>query len=347
MKLNFCTLFNSAYLSRGIVMYESLLEHCDDFHLYIFAFDDNSLNYLISQNLKHLTIISLKEFEDPELLEVKPSRTSSEYCWTCTSSTILYCIKTFGLNNCTYLDADMQFYSNPRILIDEMKDNSVLITEHRYTKEYDQSWESGKYCVQFVTFKNDERGMKVLNWWRDRCIEWCYGYAEDGKFGDQKYLDDWTTRFEGVHELQHLGGGVAPWNIQQYTFRSSQNKIFGTEIRSGKTFDVVFFHFHGLKFFDNDIVTLSHGLYAINETAKALFFRPYVKYLNKIKARINSNNPNFNPNGSAGRSPQKPLNILLILKFYLGDVRKSLKFIFGQNLKKNIDHHYYYYSQKL
>ena len=47
----------------------------------------------------------------------------------------------------------MFFYSNPRVLYDEMGANSVLITEHRYTKEYDQSATSGKYCVQFVTFK--------------------------------------------------------------------------------------------------------------------------------------------------------------------------------------------------
>ena len=88
--------------------------------------------------------------------------------------------------------------------------------------------------MQFVTFKNTVQGLKVLNWWRDACIEWCYARHEDGKFGDQKYLDNWTTMFEGVRELKHLGGGVAPWNLQQYDFYSKNEKLYLTEKTSGK-----------------------------------------------------------------------------------------------------------------
>lgn len=343
MKLNFCTLFNSNYLSRGMVMYESLLKNCDHFHLYIFAFDEVSYNYLNSRTYDHLTVISLKEFEDTELLKIKSTRSAGEYCWTCSSSTILYSINTFGLDNCTYLDADMQFFSNPKVLIDEMGDNSVMITEHRYTKEYDQSAESGKYCVQFVTFKNDARGMNVLNWWRDRCIEWCYGRVEDGKFGDQKYLDDWTTRFEGVHELRHLGGGIAPWNVQQYEFHLDNGKLKGKEIETGNPFNVVFFHFHGVKFYSNDIVQFSPALYDLTNDIKTFFYVPYVKALNKIREQI----PIFDSNGTGGMSPAKPVSIILILRFYIHDLRKSLKNILGQNVKNRVNHHYFYYSKKL
>ncbi len=342
MKLNFCTLFNSFYLTRGIAMYQSLLNTCDDFHLYVFAFDDKTKHYLDTQQLKNVTVISLKEFEDEDLLRVKPTRTAGEYCWTSTSSTILYCITHFNLSHCTYIDADLIFYSNPKVLYDELGDDSVLITSHRYTPEYDNSIESGKYCVQFVTFKNDTNGMRVLNWWRNACIEWCYNRVEDGKFGDQKYLDDWQTRFQGVKEMQHLGGGIAPWNVQQYTILQSNNKLFGTEISSGKQFDIVFFHFHALKFYEDNIVSLTGQIYAISKEVQRLLFWPYVKLLIRLSQRVAQTDTSINSNGVSGQTPYPPLNFKLKLHFYLAGYKYSLFNISGKYLRHRIAHHYFY-----
>lgn len=264
-------------------MYESLKKHSDNFHLYIFAFDSRSFNLLKKLNLEFVTVISLDDLEDEELLKVKKDRTASEYCWTCTPSTIKYCLDTFYLKSCTYLDADLYFFSNPKILIEEMSKKSVLITEHRYTKEYDQSATSGIYCVQFMTFKNDNNGMRVLNWWRNACNTWCYARFEDGKFGDQKYLDDWKDRFEGIHVLQHLGGGVAPWNIQQYNLEE-------------KLFELVFYHFHHFRFLPNHIVDL--GNYRLRKIDLEMLYNPYLKHLEKIKNEISKVDSSYDYHGS-------------------------------------------------
>src|ERR1039457_4932072 len=145
MKFSFCTLFDSNYITRGLAMYESLFKHCPEFHLYILTFDSIATTILIKLNLPNVTIVTQTEFEDQELLSVKSTRTNAEYCWTCTPSVIRYCILKYNLDACTYLDADLFFYNNPKVLIDEMGAASVLITEHRYTSEYDQSAVSGKY----------------------------------------------------------------------------------------------------------------------------------------------------------------------------------------------------------
>ena len=214
--INFCTLFDSRYISRGLALYESLRRHCENFHIYFFAFNDECYRILSKLALKGSTVISLCEFEDEQLLAAKATRSSMEYCWTCTPSIIRYTLDTYNLASCTYLDADLYFFGRPELLLDELRDNSVMITEHRYTPCYDKSKKSGKYCVQFMTFKNNGAAKKALNWWRDACNDWCYARHENGKFGDQKYLDDWLERFEQVHVLEHPGGGLAPWNIQQY-----------------------------------------------------------------------------------------------------------------------------------
>lgn len=342
MRLNFVTLFNSNYLSRGLVLFESLCQHCPEFHLYVVAFDDTTHSYLRNYPHKNLTVISLVEFEDEKLLSIKNTRSAGEYCWTCTASTILFAITTYQLKHCIYIDADMCFYSNPQSLFDEWGNKSVLLTEHRYTSKYNQSLISGKYCVQFVGFKNDVDGMQALNYWRESCIDWCYARAEDGKFGDQKYLDDWTTRFKNVHVLEHLGGGLAPWNMQKYQFKKQNDKLAGREISTGKEFESVFFHFHGLKIFKDNIASLTGDDYEMNNNVLELFYKPYVQDLMRLSSIIHRNTSNsFNSNGANQNSHNKPLNFLSLLRWYFYDIRQDIKNISGKATRNRIKHYHY------
>lgn len=284
--LSFCTLFNTTYLSRGLAMYQSLEKHCNNFHLYIFAFDTHCFEVLNDLNLSYATIIRLKEFENERLLAVKSERTAGEYCWTCASSTIKFCLETFELENCTYIDADLLFFNDPAVLIAEMGTKSVLITEHRYTPCHDQSANSGKYCVQFMTFKHTTAGMEVLNWWIDACLDWCFDRFEDGKFGDQKYLDDWQSRFSTVHVLQHLGGGVAPWNVQQYSFKASADGVRGEEMLTGKEFDLIFYHYHGFHYTGINCYSLSKEFYKLSRNPVEHIYRPYSRALSLAEQTI-------------------------------------------------------------
>lgn len=296
----YCTLFNHRYLARGLVMYRSLKKNAPESRLYVFAFDQLTHDILTELALPDLIVISLANFEDEALLAVKNDRTAGEYCWTSTSSTILYVLNNFEEEACTYVDADLVFYAHPGQLLAEMPaDASVLITEHRYTPVYDKSSLSGRFCVQFVYFRKDEAGLRVLNWWREACLEWCYNRFEDGKFGDQKYLDDWEERFPGVHSLQHLGGGLAPWNIQQYTIEPKGAKLEGTERKSSKKFEVVFFHFHGVKLFEGNHFIWAPKAYKLNSSIKKLFYHPYRQALLAENEALQKRFPGHDYNGIA------------------------------------------------
>ncbi len=309
---NFCTLFDTNYLTRGLALYHSLDAHCNDFHLYIFAFNEKCYDILKDLNLSKVTLISLVEFEDEELLKVKPSRSIAEYCWTSTSSTILYVLEKYKVDSCTYIDADMFFYSSPKPIFDELGDESILITEHRYSPQYNKDLKAGKYCVQFITFKNDDRGLKALRWWRERCLEWCYAKYEDGKFGDQLYLNDWTERFEGVHVLRHLGGGLAAWNIQQYDFVQGSDYITGIEKTTGNKFDVIFYHFHYLRFFKNGEIEL--GRRTLSQTVFNIFYKPYIKHLETLKEKVLSIDNTFDPHGAVNKPNSWKTPILFLYR---------------------------------
>ena len=286
-KLFFCTLFDKNYLSRGLAMYESLLAQCPDFHLYIFAFDEPSFQYLTQYyNKENITAISLKQFETPALLSIKKGRSIAEYCWTCTPFVIKHCIENYGIDHCTYLDADLYFYSNPRVLIDEASANSVLITPHFYYPGYDQSALSGIFCVQFLYIRNDERGMKVLNWWADACFKWCYAKFEWGKFGDQKYLDCWSYVFDGVYICENRGAGMAPWNAVSYNLQQQASSFMLTEKSNENKWPLIFYHYHGVKFFSNGYAYLND--YDLSAEILRFLYMPYLQLVTGITKNISN-----------------------------------------------------------
>jgi hypothetical protein len=308
-----------------LALYESLYKHSSDFHLYIFAFDDLTNEILRNLKLDKVTVISLKEFETDELLEVKNGRSTAEYCWTCTPSVITYVLNKYNTADCTYLDSDLFFYSDPSVLISELDQNNknVLITEHRFSflpKLYEKK-RAGRFCVQFMTFKSEESSLIVLDKWRKQCINWCYARYEDGKFGDQKYLDEWPSVYQNIHILNHQGGGVAPWNLQQYRLYKNGNSINGQVRKTGSSFKVVFYHFQYVKFLHNGSVDL--GWFFIKSSIKELFYSPYIRKVLEIETRLQQNFANYHK----GLTNFKTRGIKEILK-------TGLKRYLGYNIMK-------------
>jgi hypothetical protein len=276
-------------------MYESLSEHSSGFHLYIFAFDDLTREILSKLKLQNATVVSLEEFETSELKEVKSGRSKAEYCWTCTPSTISYVFNNYGVTDCTYVDSDLIFYSDPGVLIAELDQfrKNVLITEHRFSffpRLYELK-RGGRFCVQFLTFRNEESSLEILEKWRLQCIDWCYARYEDGKFGDQKYLDEWPSVYSNTHILQYQGGGVAPWNLSRYKFCSDGNSIKGRVHKTGEGFKLVFYHFQYVKFMDNGSYDI--GWYLISPFIKRLFYQPYLTKIERIESELKKNNPDY------------------------------------------------------
>ena len=278
--LNFCTLFDSYYLDKGIALYRSLEKVCSDFTLYIFCFDDQAFDILREMELVHAVILHHSCFETPELLEKKAERSKAEYCWTCTSVTIEYVLNHYDVESCTYLDSDLYFYSDPQVLFDEIDGSGadVTIVEHRFKNDaYGRKLEqrNGKYCVEFNFFRNNENARRVLTWWKNQCLEWCYDIPEPDRMGDQKYLNQFPTLFSGVHVLQHLGGGTAPWNLEQYSIVSQEGTGIVMSDASGTEFPLVFYHFQNIRYLP--------GLKSQTRDKK-LKYAIYIPYLMEIEA---------------------------------------------------------------
>lgn len=278
MTLNFCTYFDINYLPHGLALYQSLREHCSEFRLWVLCMDSDAHKVLSCMALPDLELIKLDDFErgNQVLLQAKQNRSRIEYYFTCTPSLSLYVLNNFpDVDLITYVDADLYFYTDPEHIFREIGNHSIAIIEHRYSPQYKEMKVCGKYNVGWLSFRRDKNGFACLSWWRDRCNEWCYKRHEDGKFADQKYLDDWPTRFKNVKVIQHKGANLASWNIENYKVSGRDNKIWIDEQ------ELIFFHFHGFKQLTKTIYGPGYHQTKANKFIRNNIYRQYLQvYLN-------------------------------------------------------------------
>ncbi len=269
----FCTLFDSNYISKGIALYLSIAKYTDDFVLYVMAMDRKCEQMLNNLNFNHVIVECIEDDISPELEKAKSNRSRAEYCWTCGSYITDLFLHKYNLPEITHLDSDLMFFNSPQIIQNELieKKASVGLSPHFI---HDTTF--GKYCVQYVYFKNDKNGTEALRWWRNECLKWCYSKLEKGKYGDQKYLDYMSQMFDGVVDIENRGAGIARWNEMFYKFGDSFLSY------KGKQYSYVFFHYSGynIKSESNNLVVLQN--YYLTSPVKRYFIKPYIELLKYI-----------------------------------------------------------------
>lgn len=283
MRYVYCTLFDSSYIDRGIVMAESLAFSTQNYVLYVLAMDDLCQCILNERKISNVVVISLSEFEDEKMIAIRKERTRREYCWTCSSVFIRFLFEKKNVRNCTYIDADMLFYRSPNFMVDNIIDSgcSIGIIEHRFPRNwlYDrQISQSGKYCVEFNTFINDKNGREALDWWVERCILNCQEKSDGIVFGDQLYLNDWPNRFERVYIHNDIDSGIAPWNIMLYKFNHKGEMAVK---HSRNIVNPVFYHFHKLEFLGEDFIKMG-VMCRFGHKDKRLLLQIYSDYIKRI-----------------------------------------------------------------
>lgn len=287
---HFVTLFDNLFLPQGLALHKSMERHVRNYTLWVLCMDDEVHEVLCKLNLPNVRLLRLSKLETPELLAVKPHRSKGEYCWTLTPFAPRFVFEAeASVPRVTYLDADMWFRKNPLAIFRELESSGkeVLITDHAYTPEDDKSAIAGQYCVQFMTFTR-EGGEAVRKWWEERCIEWCFARPEEGKFGDQKYLDDWPVRFaNSVHILTDKELVLAPWNATRFPYGNA-----------------VVWHFHALRIVSGlgQELVAEYGEYRLPKCTRDNVYLPYLDDLWAVSKELLCMGVALRPQ----RIPQRP-----------------------------------------
>ena len=291
MKKYFCTLFDSNYLIKGLTMIKSLSEFCEDFDIYVLCMDNQTKCLLEKINIRQVKCITLNEVENKALLHAKTTRSKTEYCWTMASNFTWYVMERFKeIKLITYLDADLLFFSDVEKIFEEINDASIAIIEHRFSPPFKSLEVNGRFCVEWNSFRRDEEGIKCLDKWRKQCLDWCYYKLEDGKMGDQKFLDKWPDEYNSCHIIKATGAGIAPWNYSQYEIKNEHPNI---KINGDK---LIFYHFHQFQILNNNKFFRLGNIYTTKkkepESVYARYEMQLINSLNQIR--------NFDKNFTSG-----------------------------------------------
>ena len=285
----YCTFFDRNYLVRGLALYLSLRRYCQPFELWVLCLDTSCYTELAKLRLPGVRLVALGELEreDPELSASRATRSLIEYYFTCTPCLPLHILRNCpGIDLITYLDSDLFFFADPSPIFEEIADRSIAVTEHRYPPypsflaDY-CSRTLGIYNVGWLSFRRDANGLACLGWWRERCLEWCHDRIEDGRFADQKYLDEWPARFSNLAVINHKGVNLAPWNLARYEISEAAGRVFVDES------PLLVFHFHALKQIDEWTFHPSLDVYNLRpaETVVRNIYLPYIRALRSAHAR--------------------------------------------------------------
>jgi hypothetical protein len=279
--LHLTTFFDKNYLSRGLVLYNSLEEFTSDFELYILCLDDFTRDYFEKNKMEfpEVKTLQLKDIEenDADLAIAKSNRSRIEYYFTLSPCLPLYLLKKHNLSHICSLDADILFLNSPQSLFDKLNEYSIVITPHKFSNEISHLSKFGKYNVSFQIFKNNEIGLSCLQRWKEECIDYCGDEFDEvnDRFADQKYLDNWLALYPNeVFVLDDNISGIALWNLNNYKIEKRGNRYFSNNEQ------MIFYHFHHFKIFNE--IWASNGFYEYKAKHQNGVDELYIDYWNKI-----------------------------------------------------------------
>jgi hypothetical protein len=282
----YCTYFDHNYLSRGLALHHSLQRHAPGSRLWVLCLSEACHQALAALDLPDVVPVRLADFEaaDPEVAATRASRSIIEYYFTCTPAWMRFVLgREAEAEWVTYLDGDLFFFAPPGVIYAELHDAAVAIIPHRYTASLARLRKFGTYNVGWVGARNDPDGITVIEWWREKCIEWCHDVVEGDRFADQGYLDSFPRLFSRVKIIENIGANLAPWNIGNYRVDFRGNRVLIDAVHP-----LVFFHFQGLRKGLRWFIFNSHRVYRapFSGDVRDHIYKPYVDELLAIEQAV-------------------------------------------------------------
>lgn len=234
---HFCTISSPDFLFKVYALHETLMQNCvAPFQLHVLI-----TNNVAFSNHQNITFLNLSNLSSQKASEIIRKYKNDKLRWSLKPLLMLHLLQE--IENVIYIDNDIAFLNEPEFLFNELEQNNILLTPHRFSfsTSKNQFWlennlKYGLFNAGFVGAH--KRAIKTLEWWADACLYRCEKNFWRGLFDDQKYLDLFPVMEPKTKILEHKGCNVGGWNIENCE----------RTIKEGKTlaggYPITFIHFN-------------------------------------------------------------------------------------------------------
>ncbi|MBB6214807.1 hypothetical protein HNQ80_000892 [Anaerosolibacter carboniphilus] len=288
-RIHFSTVVSCKYIFKFVVMYQSLIYHYDNFHIYVLCIDDWTFRILSAINFDKVTLLGLEDIENEDLKRVRKQRIFHEYAWTVKPAVLYYVMTNFpSALYFAHIDADLCFFSSPFDLFSENPNAKLFLTKHHYSHMFSNHIDGGIYNTGFVGCSSQPEAYQAIAWWRKKCIEDCPLKINKEKqiYGDQRYVEDWETLFGGVHVVQSKGANVAVWNIDSYGLSIRDEELYVNDDK------LIFYHFSHFSIYDKRAFNLTN-FHKLSDQVIQFIYTPYMILISKAIENIHRICPEF------------------------------------------------------
>ena len=241
--------FSNKYASRAALLGRSLRPFLNGGHVHAMVTDSIAKEVALGENF---IVYPMEQIREKRNFLDWDKKTFSEKLFTIGPTFILHVLQSLPEGRrVLYLNSDIFFLRDPHEIWPVPKVWDVKLFPHNYSlinkirlKKF------GELNAGAMAITKSEESLKVIANWANECASWCFDRTENGKYADQKYLEDFERWSSKVSKAKSKTLNLASW-VSAPKDSDFQN--------------CVFYHFHGL---------VSHGEYVV---------LPHLQYLRLSK----------------------------------------------------------------
>ena len=261
----FFTSINNAYIPKAITLAESLRRvYGKEAHVTCMLSDAKRDDVDYSAFDDVLTIDQL-DLPVPSVEAWIFKHTVVELCTAVKPWAFKKIFERYNAENVLYMDPDTVAYSPLDEIYDSLPQHPVILTPHVSNPAEDEDdlldgemlgcLRHGVFNLGFLALANHGEGVKFLDWWAARCLDWCYDESPKGLFTDQRWVDLAPCFFPTLLVLRHPGYNMATWNLYYRTLSKDAN---GNIMVNGDL-PLRFFHFSGFDIGTHELMLRKHA----------------------------------------------------------------------------------------